>query len=266
MTRRKMGVFTMIIQKFGGIAMQSEASRKHCILHIRKAIHKFEKAVIVVSAMGRGGDAYATDTLLTLTSAFKNDSKSKDLVAACGEMIAAAVISAELEQCGIDNTLLYGQGIGIETSDNFGDAEIHAVHTTAIEKALSETSCVIVPGFQGSTAEGDITTLGRGGSDLTAALLGAALKAQFIEYYKDVPGVMTYNPKVNANAELISKLTYPEFHELLNDNHPIVQKKAAETAEKHHLTLHIRNTFSMDQGTLIIPAIHHGSSDILSIL
>ncbi|MBK3495434.1 aspartate kinase [Viridibacillus sp. YIM B01967] len=254
----------MIIQKFGGMAMQSEASRKHCILHIRNAIRQYNKAVIVVSAMGRAGDAYATDTLITLTSAFKSDSKAKDLVAACGEMIAAAVISAELERTGIENKLLYGQSIGLETSENFGDAEVQAVHTSAIEKALDETSCVIIPGFQGTTAEGDITTLGRGGSDLTAALLGAALKAQFIEYYKDVPGVMTYNPKENADAVLISKLTYPEFHQLLNNSHPIVQKKAAETAEQHHLTLHIRNTFSMDQGTLIVPAIHHGSSDILS--
>lgn len=244
----------MIIQKFGGIAVQSKASRKHCLLHIKRALKEHGKSIVVVSAMGRYGDAYATDTLLDITDALNTSAKAKDLVAACGELIAAAVLSSELKQSGIDNMLLYGVQLGIKTTDNFGDAEIIEISEEALLSALNNYDCIVVPGFQGITNEGEIATLGRGGSDLTAVVLGATLPNVLIEYYKDVPGVMTGDPHLENDTELIKELTYSEFLTLLNSvRRPLIQKKAAEMAQQHQLTLHIRNVFSLEPGTLVYP-------------
>ncbi|MGG0655982.1 aspartate kinase [Rummeliibacillus pycnus] len=243
----------MIIQKFGGIAMQSKASRKHCLLHIKRALKEHGKSIVVVSAMGRFGDAYATDTLLNITDALNTSTKAKDLVAACGELIAAAVLSSELKQSGIENLLLYGAPLGITTTNNFGDAEIIEINEEALLSALNNYDCIVVPGFQGITNEGEIATLGRGGSDLTAVILGATLPNVLIEYYKDVPGVMTGDPHQENDAELIKVLQYSEFLTLLNSVRPLIQKKAAEIAQQHHLTLHIRNVFSLESGTFVFP-------------
>ncbi|MGX9133548.1 amino acid kinase family protein [Rummeliibacillus sp. JY-2-4R] len=243
----------MIIQKFGGIAMQSKASRKHCLLHIQRAIKEHGKTIVVVSAMGRFGDAYATDTLLNITDALSTSTKAKDLVAACGELIAAAVLSSELMQSGIENLLLYGDQLGITTTNNFGDAEIIDIREETILSALNQYDCIVVPGFQGITKDGEIATLGRGGSDLTAVVLGATLPSVIIEYYKDVPGVMTGDPQLEKDTELIKVLSYSKFLTLLNSVHPIIQKKAAEMAQQHHLTLHIRNVFSLETGTFVYP-------------
>ncbi|MBO2534455.1 MULTISPECIES: aspartate kinase [Rummeliibacillus] len=243
----------MIIQKFGGIAMQSKASRKHCLLHIKRALKKHGKTVVVVSAMGRVGDAYATDTLLDITDALGTSAKAKDLVAACGELIAAAVLSSELKQSGIDNLLLYGAPLGIITDDNFGDAEIIDIRKETLLSALECHDCLVIPGFQGITEDGEIATLGRGGSDLTAAILGATLPTVAIEYYKDVPGVMTGDPHLENDVELIRAIPYSKFLAMLNNVRPLIQKKAAEMAQQHHLKLHIRNVFSLESGTFVFP-------------
>lgn len=243
----------MIIQKFGGVAMQSKASRKHCLLHIKRALKEHGKTIVVVSAMGRFGDAYATDTLLNITDALCTSAKAKDLVAACGELIAAAVLSSELKQFGIDNLLLYGAQLGITTTNNFGDAKIIDIHEEVLLSALNNNDCIVVPGFQGITYEGEIATLGRGGSDLTAVVLGASLPTVLIEYYKDVSGVMTSDPHLVRDAELIKELPYSSFLELLNSGHPLIQKKAAEMAQQNHLKLHIRNVFSEESGTIVFP-------------
>ena len=243
----------MIIQKFGGIAMQSKASRKHCLLHIKRALREHGNTVVVVSAMGRDGDAYATDTLLDITDALNTSPKAKDLVAACGELISAAVLSSELKQAGIDNLLLYGAPLGIITTNNFGDAEIIDIQKETLLSALEHHDCLVVPGFQGITEEGYIATLGRGGSDLTAVVLGATLPNATIEYYKDVPGVMTGDPNYEDDVELIRAIPYSKFLSLLNNIHPLIQKKAAEMAQQHQLKLHIRNIFNLESGTFVFP-------------
>ena len=243
----------MIIHKFGGVAMKNQEMRMMCIKHIEDGISKFGKVVVVVSAIGRQGDPYSTDTLLNLTSAFSTPSLASDLAASCGELIATAVLSAELSQAGIQNSVLHSAQTGILTSGDFGDGEIDQINTQRITTELSTVDCVIVPGFQGIDQYGNLQTLGRGGSDLTAIALGAALHASHIEFFKDVSGVMTHDPKENEQYQKLDSLTFDEFLPLLNSTRPIIQKRAAQYAIKKAIPLYIRGIADLSPGTWILP-------------
>ncbi|PID22533.1 aspartate kinase [Sporosarcina sp. P3] len=243
----------MIIQKFGGIAMQNQHQRAKCIQHIRQALSKHRAVIVVVSAMGRKGDAYSTDDLLTLTDSFSKSSEARDLAASCGELIAAAVLSAELSTEGIDNTIIYGQNTGIRTSGEFCNATIDKINSTHIVNTLQTHSCIIVPGFQGMNTQGKFMTLGRGGSDLTAIALASALHARHVEFFKDVPGVMSADPHTTSNYKRFNQLTFDEFLPLLKCNRPVIQEKAAIYAKQKAMPLHIRGIASNEEGTWILP-------------
>lgn len=243
----------MIVQKYGGIAMKDEATRRHCIKHIKTGIQKYKKVVIVVSAIGRKGDPYATDTLLNLSKAFDADKVARDLIASCGELIAAAVLSAELNSVNINTTVLHGKRAGIFTDGEYGDAEIVHLDTTDMNKHLQKMDCIIIPGFQGINAKGNVMTLGRGGSDLTAVALAAAINASHTEFYKDVPGVMTSDPSLKNDTKKIDILKLDEFLLLLNTANPIIQKRAALHAKLKAMPLYIRSIAGTEDGTWIIP-------------
>ncbi|MEK5039677.1 amino acid kinase family protein [Sporosarcina sp. FSL K6-3457] len=243
----------MIIQKFGGVAMQDEVMRLNCIDHIKKGLHEFDKVVVVVSAIGRYGDPYSTDSLLQLTDAFSSSTAASDLVASCGELIAAAVLSAELARAGVTNTILHGVNAGIWTAGNFGDGTIRQIDTTSILESLELTRCVIIPGFQGIDEGGHVMTLGRGGSDLTAIALAGALHASHVEFFKDVPGVMTHDPREVENCHKLDVLKMDEFLVLLDCDRPIIQKRAALHAIKTATPLYIRGIASLESGTWILP-------------
>ncbi|ARK25665.1 aspartate kinase [Sporosarcina sp. P37] len=243
----------MIIQKFGGIAMQNEQQRAKCIQHIRRALSKYRAVIVVVSAMGRGGDPYSTDQLLTLTNSFSKSGEARDLAAACGELIASAVLSAELTTEGIDNTIIYGQNTGIRTKGAFCNATIEKINSTHIVNTLQTHSCIIVPGFQGMNTQGQFMTLGRGGSDLTAIALASSLQASHVEFFKDVPGVMSADPHKTSNYTRFDRLTFDEFLPLLQCERPVIQEKAAVYAKKTAMPLHIRGIASNEEGTWILP-------------
>lgn len=243
----------MIIQKFGGVAMKDEMMRLNCIDHIKKGLQEFGEVIIVVSAIGRYGDPYSTDSLLQLTDAFSSSPAASDLVASCGELIAAAVLSAELAQAGVTNTILHGVRAGIWTAGDFGDGTISHIDTSSIVENLSQTRCIIIPGFQGMDKEGRIMTLGRGGSDLTAIALAGALHASHVEFFKDVPGVMTHDPREVENYHKLDHLTMDEFLVLLDCDRPIIQKRAALHAIKTATPLYIRGIASLESGTWVTP-------------
>ncbi|WP_233201332.1 aspartate kinase [Sporosarcina sp. P13] len=244
---------SMIIQKFGGIAMQNQQQRAKCIQHIKQALSKYRSVVVVVSAMGRGQDAYSTDQLLKVTDAFANSGEARDLAAACGELISSAVLSAELINAGIDNTIIYGQNTGIRTTGDFCNATIEKINTSHLLETLKSHSCLIVPGFQGMNKLGQFMTLGRGGSDLTAIALADALQASHVEFYKDVPAVMSADPHKTSLYKRFDRLTFDEFLPLLDCGRPIIQKKAAIHAKKNAIPLHIRGIASDEEGTWILP-------------
>lgn len=241
----------MIVQKFGGIAMQSEKMRVNSMNHIKQGIEQFGKIVVVVSAIGRLGDPYATDSLLNLSKAFVSDNEASDLVASCGELIAASVLSAELNQFGIPNKILHGKQAGIVTAGNFGDASIRMIDTTSIRYFLNSVDCIIIPGFQGMDSDGNVMTLGRGGSDLTAVALADALNASHVEFFKDVPGVLTGDPNIVHNYTKYDALTIDEFLLLLNNDNSIIQKRAALHAKKTAIPLYIRGIAGTETGTWI---------------
>ncbi|WP_019414413.1 hypothetical protein [Paenisporosarcina sp. TG20] len=242
----------MIVQKFGGIAMKDEASRQICVRHIQEGLIKHNSVLVVVSAMGRLGDPYSTDTLIQITDAFQLAPEAKDVAAICGELLSSSVLAAECLKKQIPCHLAYGLQSGIFTDDNFGDASIIKTSKIAIEELFQHVSCVIVPGFQGMTTDHRFTTLGRGGSDLTAVVLASLFGAEAVEFYKDVPGVMSDDPKNSANPQKIAQLSYKELQSICETSkHPILQKKAVEMAAKHHIPLNIRPFGSNEEGTWI---------------
>jgi len=243
----------MIIQKFGGVAMKNEEMRLNCINHIKEGLNEFGDVVVVVSAIGRYGDPYSTDSLLQLTDAFSSSAAASDLAVSCGELIAAAVISAELTRAGVPNIVLHGIQAGIMTVGDFGDATIDHIDPTIITENLKLTHCVIIPGFQGIDTNGHVMTLGRGGSDLSAIALAGALQASHVEFFKDVPGVMTHDPRKVDNPRKLDLLTLDDFIPLLDCERPIIQKRAALHAKKTATPLYIRGVANPETGTWIIP-------------
>ena len=242
----------MIVQKFGGIAMRDTASREICIRHIKEGLLKYKSVLVVVSAMGRMGDPYSTDTLIRLTDAFQMAPESKDVAAICGELLASSVLSAECIKQQIPCQLVYGIQAGIFTDDNFGDASVINTSKDVIEELLQQVPCVIVPGFQGITTDNRFTTLGRGGSDLTAIILGKIFNATAVEFYKDVPGVMSGDPKTSPDAKKLPQVSYSQLQHLSDTaTHPLIQKKAVDIAAKYHTPLHIRPFGSSEEGTWI---------------
>ena len=241
----------MIVQKFGGIAMQSHQNRQLVIQRIQQAISIHQKVLVVVSAMGRRGKPYATDTLLDLLPSTDNSIET-DLLSACGELISSSVLTTELKKEGVSATLLYGKNAGIITNDTYGNALIKKVELSSLHQAFENFQCIIVPGFQGiSESTQNFTTLGRGGSDLTAVIYGYYLNADVVEFYKDVPGIMTSDPFTSKHVELIPFMTYEELQEKIEEPIEIIQKRAATFAALHQVPLHIRSLYQDSEGTFV---------------
>ena len=167
----------VIIQKFGGTSVATNENRSLAVEKVIKAKEQGYFPVVVVSAMGRKGEPYATDTLIHFANRMeKNVSRRNlDLLISCGETISAVVMATALNARGIDSVALTGEQAGIITDNNYGDASVLRVETNRIYRHIERGRVPVITGFQGVTEYGDITTLGRGGSDITAAVLGQAL-------------------------------------------------------------------------------------------
>lgn len=161
----------IIVQKFGGTSVQTEQMRQRAVQHVRRAVSKGYKVVVVVSAMGRSGDPYATDTLLGLVSDAMCSPREKDILMSCGETISMVVFSNLLKQAGLHSEAMTGAQAGFRTNRSFNEAKIVEMKVNPLLKRLETNDAIVVAGFQGSTADGEITTLGRGGSDTSAAAL-----------------------------------------------------------------------------------------------
>lgn len=243
----------IIVQKFGGTSVSTEERRKQVIKKISKAIESGLKPVVVVSAMGRAGEPYATDTLLSLVDDnFKENNKAaQDLLMCCGEIISSVVMCNDLYKHGITAVPLTGGQAGIITNSNFTDAQFIKVDTTNIMKIVESGKVPVITGFQGVTENGFFTTLGRGGSDTSACILGVALKAKEIAIYTDVDGIMTADPRVVEDASLINEMTYNEVFQLADHGAKVIHPKAVEIAKRGNVPLIIKNTMSECKGTVI---------------
>ena len=243
----------IIVQKFGGTSVSTEERRKQVIKKISKAIESGLKPVVVVSAMGRAGEPYATDTLLSLVDDnFKENNKAaQDLLMCCGEIISSVVMCNDLYKHGITAVPLTGGQAGIITNSNFTDAQSIKVDTTNIMKIVESGKVPVITGFQGVTENGFFTTLGRGGSDTSACISGVALKAKEIAIYTDVDGIMTADPRVVEDASLINEMTYNEVFQLADHGAKVIHPKAVEIAKRGNVPLIIKNTMSECKGTVI---------------
>lgn len=243
----------LILQKFGGTSLRNKNSRLMCINKIKECVAKGNKLILVISAIGRKNEPYSTDELLSLVSEDfkKRNSSSLDKLVSCGEIISSIVFASELQDNNIEAFPLIGKDIGILTDNNFGNAKILNIDTLNIEELLSKNIIPVIAGFQGVTIDGNITTLGRGGSDISAVKLAASLKCSGVEFFKDVDGLMTADPRIVSRAKSIDEISYDELFELSVYGNNIIHPEAVKVAMDEKIPITIKNTFNDFKGTVI---------------
>lgn len=243
----------LVVQKFGGTSLADAASQESLCGKVASALKRGDSVVVVVSAMGRLGDPYATDTLLDLFSSIpgKVDLRVSDLMVSCGEVISSCAISALLTSKGIPSSPLTAYTAGIFADGPFGDATARVSEAAELRALLDRGIVPVVTGFQGVGADGALKTFGRGGSDTTAVALGAALGADYVDIFKDVPGVAKADPRIVPDAPFMDFLDYDSMFRLAKHGSRVLHDKSASLARAARVRLRVRSTFAEGEGTLI---------------
>lgn len=249
------GQRTIAVLKFGGTSLESPSRRALAVRRVADAIADGYGTVAVVSAIGRSPQPYATDSLLQLVGG-RAGTRNADVLLAAGELIAAAVFADELQAAGIAATALSGAQAGIVTDEQFGNAQVLRVEPQAIVALLERGDVPVVAGFQGMSENGNVTTLGRGGTDLTAVAIGRALDAARIDIYTDVSGAMTADPRAIPEARTIDRATLEEMSELAQHGATVMHHKAAEYAGRTATRYAIKG-LETDAGTIVDDAVVH---------
>ncbi len=177
--------------------------------------------------------------------------REQDLLLSCGEIISASTLSGILNREGISNTVLTGGQAGIITNNQYNNAQILTVNPIRVQEELEQDRVVILAGFQGKTIDGEITTLGRGGSDTTATALGVALKADTVDIFTDVEGIMTADPRIVEDAAPLDTVTYSEICNLAFQGAKVIHPRAVELAMQTNVPIRVRSTMSDHPGTLV---------------
>jgi aspartate kinase len=238
--------------KFGGTSVATEEGRANIVARVAAERAQGSRPLVVVSAMGRKGDPYATDTLLSFVDGDCCGAHELDLLMSVGEVISAVVVAALLNREGIVARALTGADAGIVTSDVDGNATIRQIAVTTLRELLNEDVVAVVAGFQGVDENGVLHTLGRGGSDTTACALGVALDATRVDIYTDVDGVFTADPRLIEDARVLSTITADELFQMAKHGSKIVHTPAAELTLQSGVSMRVRNTFSEHEGTEVV--------------
>ncbi|HSQ33677.1 MAG TPA: aspartate kinase, partial [Peptostreptococcaceae bacterium] len=244
----------VLVQKFGGTSVESYERMNEACKIVKKYKEEGYDLVMVVSAMGRKGAPYATDTLIDLCKKANEELSPRelDMIMSCGEIISGTILVHLLKSKGIDAVFLSGQQAGILTNGRFGDSRIVDIKPERINKEISSGKVVVIAGFQGATEDGEITTLGRGGSDTSAVAIGKALECKIVEIYTDVDGIMTAVPRVEPDARLLNHINYYEIFQMADKGSKVIHPRAVEIAKSGNITLKIKNTLNPDyEGTSI---------------
>ncbi len=244
------------VLKFGGTSVAAPQRRAEAYRRVCDAREAGFAIVAVVSAMGRAPEPYATDTLLDLIGG-RTGSANADLLLSAGELIAAAVFADELNALGVDAVALSGAHAGIVTDSRRGDANVLRVETEAIQAVLARGAVAVVAGFQGAAEDGTVTTLGRGGTDLSAIAIGHALHAERVDIYTDVSGAMTADPRRIPGARTIQRASLVEMSELANHGATVMHDKAADYAHRTRTRYAVKDV-GTDSGTLVDESVEHG--------
>lgn len=249
----------IIVQKFGGTSVATPEGRKQVVSKIKNAIQEGCHPIVVVSAMGRKGEPYATDTLIEFVNEQAGDMTphAYDLLLSCGEIISAVTMATLLENEGLKAQAFTGGQAGIITDHYHQKADLLSARPEGLIKALESEIIPVVAGFQGMTMDGQITTLGRGGSDTSAAMIGSSLKAERIEIYTDVDGIMTADPNVCGKAKIIPAISYMEVFQMADSGAKVIHPRAVEYAMRANVPLVIKNTFSDAPGTYIMQSVEN---------
>jgi aspartate kinase len=254
-----------VVHKFGGTSVRDSAGRRAAAAIVASALAAGERVAVVVSAMGRRGDPYATDTLLALARAegpAPVPARDEDLLASCGEVVSAVVFAQSLRAAGVrDVVAMTGLQAGILTDAHHGEARILRVDPEPVRRVLDRGGVPVVTGFQGVTEDFEVTTLGRGGSDTTAAALGAALEADEVAIFTDVEGIMTADPRIVPEARILSRIHYDETFELAHLGARVLHPRAVEIARQASVPLRVLSTFRPGPGTVVGPAQEGGIVD-----
>ncbi len=238
----------LIVHKYGGTSVGDVERIENVANRVAKVRDAGDHIVVVVSAMS--GE---TNKLIEYAEYFTNEpaKKEMDMLLSSGERVTAALLSIALQAKGYDAVAMTGRGAGIITDDTHTYARIESIDPTAMQEAIKEGKIVIVAGFQGVNKDGSITTLGRGGSDLSAVALAGALKANKCEIYSDVDGIYTTDPRIEPNAKKLERISYDEMLELSSLGAKVLQSRSVELAKKLHVKLYAKSSFSDNEGTLI---------------
>lgn len=238
----------IIVQKYGGTSVASKEKLEMVIDKVIYAVKDNKRIVVVVSAQGK-----TTDSLINKANEYcdKTYNKEMDLLLSTGEIQTVALLTMMLKNRGYDAIGLTGGQAGVITDSNFSNAKIKMIMQENIIKHLESGKIVIVAGFQGIDKFGNITTLGRGGSDLSAVAIAASLKASRCEIYTDVDGVFSTDPNIISNAKLINSISYDEMLEAATAGAKVLHNRAVSLAKKYRLNLSVKNTKGQSRGTVV---------------
>lgn len=238
----------LIVKKFGGSSVATPEKMFGIVDRVLRDKKDDDKVVVVVSAMGD-----TTDDLVSLAKQITSRpfGREMDMLLTTGEQISIALMAMAFAEKGHQAVSLTGAQAGIHTSSAFGKGRILDIDPKRVFDALDAGNIVIVAGFQGLTAEGDIATLGRGGSDTTAVALAGAMKADVCEIFTDVEGVYSTDPRIAPNAVKLQEITYGEMLEMARLGAGVMQPRAVEMGSRYGVPIHVRSTFSENEGTII---------------
>lgn len=238
----------IVVQKYGGTSVANKEKLELVIKKILYAVNENKKVVVVVSAQGK-----TTDELINKANDYCEDTYNKemDLLLSTGEIQTVALLTMMLKNKGYDAIGLTGGQAGVITDSNFANAKIKMVMKENIVKHLESGKIVVVAGFQGIDKFGNITTLGRGGSDLSAVAIAASLKATRCEIYTDVDGVFSSDPNVIRDAKLIKSISYDEMLEAATAGAKVLHNRAVGLAKKYKLKIKVKNARGDNEGTVV---------------
>ena len=238
----------LIVKKFGGSSVATPEKIFNIVDRVLRDKQADDRIVVVVSAMGD-----TTDDLVTLAKEVTSMpyGREMDRLLSTGEQVTIALMALAFQAKGHAAVSMTGEQAGIATSDAFGKARILDINPERVLSALDDGNIVVVAGFQGRTEEGDITTLGRGGSDTTAVALAGAMHADVCEIFTDVDGVYSTDPRVAPGAIKLKEITYGEMLEMARLGAGVMQPRAVEMGHRYGVPIHVRSTFSDEEGTII---------------
>lgn len=239
----------LIVQKYGGTSVADLERIRNVANRVIKTYNQGNDVVVILSAM-----AGITDSLIDLAQQITHypEKRELDVLLATGEQTTAALLAMTLNALHYPAQSLLGYQAEVVTDCTFGNARIMDIGAGRIKELLAGRCIVVVAGFQGCDAEGNITTLGRGGSDTSAVAIAAAIKADICEIYTDVNGVFTTDPNICSDARKIDRISYEEMLEMASLGAKVLQIRSVEFAKKYNVPVHVRSSFSEEEGTMVV--------------